>query len=181
MTKIRTALRYSKALFELDKSQSTLDRRLGYFKFLSDIIEQNPELMQFLQAPHIDVKEKKSILESILIKNNDSVFIQFIIYLAHARRISYLKSIGEEFHRMADEFLNYREVKIITAVPLDADSENLLKQVLENGHRKKVTITNQVDPGIIGGAILIVNNEMLDNSVAGKLRKIKEDLLKTTV
>lgn len=181
MTKIKTALRYSKALFELDKSQSTLDRRLSYFKFLSDIIEYNPELMQFLQAPHIDVKEKKSILETILKNHDDPVFIQFIIYLAHARRISYLKSIGEEFHLMVDECLNYREVKIITAVPLDAKTENLLKQTLEDGHHKKVTITNQVDPNIIGGAILITNNEMLDNSVAGKLKKIKEDLLKTTV
>jgi len=181
MIKRGIALRYSKALFEMDKSEATLKKRLAYFQLLQNLLKANPKLEKFLQSPQIDKQNKEELLLSIFNKDADPPFLLYLMNLAQMRRLDYIDQIAMEFHLMVDEFLNIWEAKIITAVPLEEQTGMMLKKKLEDFYKKKIKITNEINPKIIGGAILLANNEMIDWSVASRLKEIKENLLKTHV
>lgn len=181
MIKRTIALRYAKALFDLDHSKENLEKRCKNFNLLQELLEKNPKLRNFLKAPQIEAVEKEKLLQSLLKNEFDKDFFNFLIYLIENRRLNYLTQIGLEYRLIVDQFLNIWEAKITTAVPLEAETEAKLKQKLENFYHKKVKINNVIDPKIIGGAILVVANEMIDWSVANRLRKMKEDLLATNI
>lgn len=181
MIKYAISPRYAKVLFDLDSAKSNLDRRLEDFDSVINIFNQNPQLVRFLKAPHIILKDKKKVLWDSLKEKFDPIFINFLSYLIQKGRLGYLASIGNAYRLLVNEDLERWEADIITAVPLDADSEGNLVKKLEKMFHKKIKLKNKIDPKIIGGAILVISNEMLDWSVTGRLRKLKEKLTATQV
>lgn len=181
MIKRTIALRYSKALFELDLTKENLKRRLDDFEFFMHLLNDQPKLKRLLQSPQISESEKKEVLQKCIGNQTDRLFFQFINYLIEKRRLNDLKQIANEYRLKVNEFLGIWEAKMITAVPLEKEIEMKLKLKLENFYHHKIEITHELDPKIIGGAILIVSNKMIDWSLATRLRKMKENLLAVKV
>ena len=73
------------------------------------------------------------------------------------------------------------EVKVFvtSAVPLTSKIENLILEKSKNFSNKNIFIENQIDPTIIGGFILKINDMQYDASILNKLRVLKIKLLKT--
>ncbi len=176
MIKRALALRYAKALFDMDRGNDNLEMRLNHFDFILDLLHQHPNLMRVLVSPQILLEEKKHILETNLRDKGDSSFFNFLFFMIEKGRLNSLKQIAEEYRMMFNKYLDIWEAKIVTAVPIGQDIEEGLKKKLENYYHKKIKIVKEVDPKIIGGAILIFANEMIDWSVKGRLKKIKENI-----
>lgn len=69
--------------------------------------------------------------------------------------------------------LSGEKTEIISALPLTADEQGAFKQSLKAGE-----ILFNVDPNILGGVIIRVGNRIIDNSVAGKLQAMRQNLEK---
>ena len=176
MIKRALALRYAKALFDMDLAKDNLEKRLTHFDLILDLLRKHPKSMKFLASPQILLEEKKHALETNLRDKCDSSFFHFLFFLIENGRLSSLKQIAEEYRMMFDKHLDIWEAKIVTAVPIGPDIEEGLNKKLENYYQKKIKIVKEVDPKIIGGAILIFANEMIDWSVKRRLKKMKESL-----
>lgn len=181
MIKLAVALRYSKALFDQDLAKGDLEKRLNDFDSLLELLKSYPKLMKFLGAPQIDLQEKEKTFKACVADKFDSTFFHFLFYLIRKGRLSYLTQIALEYRLMVNEYLGIWEAQIFTAVPISEDIEKILKEKLENFYRKKMNIKKEVDSKMIGGAILVVANEMIDWSVRGRLKKLKEHLLAISV
>lgn len=173
--------RYAKVLFHLDCAKGNLDRRLEDFNSIINIFNHNPKLVNFLKTPQVILEDKKKLLFESLKEKFDLMFINFLGYLIQKGRLGNLVSIGNAYRLLVNAYLEKWEADIITAVPIDTYSERRLVNKLEKRFNKKINLTNKIDPKIIGGAILVISNEMLDWSVAGRLRKLKEKLNTTQV
>ncbi len=66
--------------------------------------------------------------------------------------------------------------EVTSAVPLtDAEQETIKKDVLAQVG-EQATITFKVNPSILGGLVLQVGDKVLDNSVAGQLEDLRQNL-----
>lgn len=173
--------RYAKVLFDLDCIKGDFDQRVSNFESIINIFANNPNLVKFLKAPQVALKDKKKVLRNSLKENFDSIFISFLSYLIQKGRLANLSNIGNEYRLLVNKHLNRWEADIITAVPIDVDSEAKLINKLEKSFNKKINLNKVIDPKIIGGAILVISNEMLDWSVTGRLKKLKENLISIKV
>lgn len=171
------ATRYTKALFQLDLSQNQLEKRLDDFVYLTDL-HKHPKLERLLLAPQLEDKEKKELLFSLLDGRLDPVFLKFLSVLIEKRRWSYLTEIIRQYRLMVDRHLNIWEAELVTAIPIDQKTEDVLKDKLQKALNKEIKLKKSVDPKLIGGASLLIDNEMIDWSLAGKLKKMKKELLK---
>ena len=169
--------RYAKVMFNLDVINGSLEQRMRDFELMIKILNENPKLVRFLKTPHVVLGDKKKVLQAIFKGKFDQIFMNFLFYLIQKGRFVNLSHIANEYRLAVDEYLGIWEVDIVTAVPMDPDSEAKLKQKLEKDYNKKINLNKKVDPKIIGGAILVIVNEILDWSVADRLRKLKENLL----
>lgn len=181
MIKRTIAIRYAKALFDLDRKKEDIEIQLLNFKSLMQLFDDHPDKLKYLQTPHIKLDDKKKLLQNSLSKEVSPLFFNFLIYLIEKRRLKEIRQIDKEFRLLVNEYLGIWDAKITTAVPLEPDIEEKLKQKLENFYHFKIKVSKEVDPSIIGGAILVVGNEMIDWSLSSRLKKMKEKLLTTSV
>jgi F-type H+-transporting ATPase subunit delta len=78
-----------------------------------------------------------------------------------------------------ERLMEYRHVvraEVTTAVPLSADRIAELQERLAAATGRRVTMTTNVDPGLIGGAVARVGTTVFDGSIATQLERIKERL-----
>ena len=171
------ALRYSKALFNLDTSHEVLKKRLSDLNQSVTVLNQTPQIIQFFSSPQISREEKKEVLKKGLGKNFDSHLLSFFSFLFEKDRFAYLPEIVKAYEQMAMKELETLQGHLMTAIPIDPALMEKLKQKLEKVYRKKVVISEEIDPQLIGGGILSMDNQQIDFSIKGKLEKLKENLL----
>jgi F-type H+-transporting ATPase subunit b len=63
--------------------------------------------------------------------------------------------------------------EVTSAVPLTSDEKEIVKQDLLSKIGAEVTVTFRVDPAILGGLIVRVEDKVLDGSIAGQLESLR--------
>lgn len=169
--------RYAKVFYDLYASREKLELGLAELDAFVFILNQQPQFAEFLNAPQIEAHEKQKLMKKIFGNKFEETFINFISYLIEQKRLSFLSQILKEYGLLVDEHLGVWRVGLKTAIPISEKLETELRQKIEDVYKKKVVIHTEVDPNIIGGAILVIANEMADWSVKGRLKNLKEELL----
>jgi len=171
------AERYAKVFYELNAPRQKLEQGLAELDAFVFILHQQPQFAEFLNAPQIEAHEKQKMLKKIFGNKFEETLINFISYLIEQKRLSFLSQILREYGLRVDEHLGVWRVDLKTAVPINEEIETQLRKKIEDVYKKRVVIHTEVDPSIIGGAILVIANEMADWSVKGRLKNLKEELL----
>lgn len=171
--KYALSLRYAKVLFDLD---SNFALHLKIFVSTLELLKTNPKLQHFFNSPQITIEEKKNVLD-LLTENLDPLFVIFFSYLIQKKRLDLLNSIKSAYQLLVNEHFQRWEVDLVTKIHIDSDIETKLVNNLESIFQKKIILNKKIDPKLIGGAILVISNKMLDWSIKGRLKKLKENLL----
>lgn len=169
--------RYAKVLFDLDGREGRYAARLRDFDAILDSMEAYPRLEKLFKSPQLPLEEKRAIIRKLFADLFDQRFMNFLFYLLQKGRLAKLSHIAKSYRHMANEHLGMWEADITTAVPIDSENEKKLVAKLEREFQKTIHLNKKVDPQMIGGAVLVVSNEMMDGSVRGRLRKLKEYLI----
>jgi F-type H+-transporting ATPase subunit delta len=172
---------YAKGLIQLSQSHSQLEQHLNELEQFVQLMKEAPALEHFLAHPFIKPEEKKKVLKSILGDGVDLSLLHFLFFLIDRKRIQYLNAILEDYRRLAYDRLGIVDVQVVTAVSMEKKMSEKIQNKLEAFYRKRVQIKEKIDPMIIGGMILMIANQMLDNSVKNRLMQLKENLLAVNV
>ena len=175
------ASHYSQALFKLASSKEQLKKHLSELEEVFALFEANPQLEQVLLAPSIDNQKKKKVLQDLLSDKVDNQLLHFLLLLIDKERFEYLSEIYTKYRRLTKQALDILVVQLITAVPVDLKVKEKLQNKLENIYRKSIEIKESVDSSIIGGMILIMNNQMIDNSIRRRLNDLNQSLLEAII
>ena len=73
------------------------------------------------------------------------------------------------------------ESVLTTAVKVDEKVRNQVIALISEVFSTKVELTENIDPEILGGFILRVDDNYIDASIKNKLRKIRKELLGSTI
>jgi len=170
------ARRYSKALFQLSKEKSDLQRRKFALKLIADLFNRHKRLATFFRLSHVPVVTKKNILQSALKDVEDETLIAFLCLLLDKRRFIYLLEIVRCYEEMADEEMGLLEGTLKTAYPLEQSMMDKMRMALEKKFNKNVVLKEKICPKAIGGGMLFIDNKYVDFSLRGKLQKLKTHL-----
>jgi F-type H+-transporting ATPase subunit delta len=93
--------------------------------------------------------------------------------LAENQRLSVMPEIARQFaqRRAADQKLT--QVDITSAMEMDAASQEQLAEALRQRLGTDVNVQVQVDPSLIGGAIVRAGDLVIDASVRGRLAQLE--------
>lgn len=169
------AHRYAKAFFNLGQNREQLDIWKNDLDRLLEVQKNVPELETFLINPQISTSDKASLLKRIV---SDDLIIGFILLLLENKRYKHLIAIVREFHRLMDLQFGIVEVKLVTAHPVDTTIKQTLKEKLEAVYDHQVKVNERIDPSIIGGAMVLMGNKLLDSSLKTRLNELKLHLLR---
>jgi F-type H+-transporting ATPase subunit delta len=144
---------------------------------ITQLINDFPGFSTFLKHPFIKNEEKKSVLKNLFKDKSDTLFLNFLFFLLDKKRIKYLPQIANEFCEMADKKLGRLQVGLLTALPIDNEMKEKVRQTLENQYKMKVYLKDKIDPQILGGMVLSIGNRVMDGSLKTRSTELKNHLL----
>lgn len=96
--------------------------------------------------------------------------------LAENKRLTLLPQIRSLF----DEFKASQErsvdVEFVTAFPVSEEVSTALGQALRQRLEREIRLRASVDQALIGGAVIRAGDQVIDNSIRGKLAKLAETM-----
>jgi F-type H+-transporting ATPase subunit delta len=96
--------------------------------------------------------------------------------LADHDRLAILDQVAAAFSERLLDAKKVAHADVVTATPLTPASRAALAEALGKASGKTVTMTERVDPSIIGGVVATIGSFVYDGSIAHQLDKIKKQL-----
>jgi len=100
----------------------------------------------------------------------DSKIRNFLDELARNRRLALLPEVAAMFEEMRNEVENVADVQVTSAVALNDAQRNRLAEALKKRLKKDVRLRCDVDPSLIGGAVIRSGDWVLDGSLRAGLQ-----------
>jgi F-type H+-transporting ATPase subunit delta len=174
MSEIKIASRYAKALLELSVEKNALEAVISDFKTFLSIAEQNREVGLTLGSPIVNYDKKFNILKALLGKSANAITISFLDLVTRKKRSNVLIATAKEFLRQYNDYKGIQVAEITTTLPLTGDlRKQIIETVKEISGFDKVELVEKIDKELIAGFVLKVNDKLWDDSISGKLRKLR--------
>jgi len=168
---------YANALFEVASEHDVTDEvreQLGQF---ADELDQNRDLQVFLFSPYFSSQEKKNGIRKI-VEGADERFLNFLELLAERHRMPALFRVRRAYDALWREENKLLPVTVTSAVELDEALVEGVGKRIEEQTGKRVELTSNVDPDVLGGLVLQVGNMVLDASIRNRLEQLRKQVAK---
>jgi ATP synthase, F1 delta subunit len=175
MKQSRASIRYAKAYLEVANDRNSLDQAAADMRAIQETVAASKELSSVLENPMTSPVLKKSILDE-LFKELSTATKDLIRVLSENDRLELLDDIAERFVTLLAKHRGQVQVTLI--IPSADQREVLEKTVLhllkDQGYAN-VLLKVEVNPELIGGFVLKLDDLLYDASVAGKLNALKKN------
>lgn len=172
-----TANRYSRALYLSSTTPEVALDRSHTLESIAGILKNHPKIALFIGSPHIDKNRKIEALTAPLKGNLDPTLLKFLTTLIQRGRFSLLPEISRHYKTLINQKLDLLEARLSTPFPTEPKLLKQLKDELEKIFHKQITIKESIDPRLLGGGLLHIDNKLADFSLKGKLLRLKNHLL----
>ncbi|MFP4015938.1 MAG: ATP synthase F1 subunit delta [Halanaerobiales bacterium] len=176
------AKKYSLALFNLGKENSSLIEYRDELEAFVKTLKENPDLKRFLSHPRVRVEDKKKTIEKIFADNLSRNISNFVRLLIDRRREMYIELIYKNFLNLVNKEKDIIEVEVTSAIELSEELKNSLEKKLDKLlDKKEIIIKEKVDPEIIAGMIVKIGDNVIDGSFRSRLDSLKNNIMQIPV
>lgn len=173
------SMRYARALIAYAFDEGVEDTLYQELSRLSRSYSQFPELRCVLDNPVLTHTEKFQLICTAANGENPSskAFIRFARLVLDHHREFYLQFMVLTFLKLYRNKKGMRRGTLYTAVPIDDDTKEKIRKTAGEQIHVEMELDAVVDPAIEGGFIFDVSDFRLDASVAGQLKKVKQQFI----
>jgi len=172
------ARRYAKALMDLARRDGIIAEIGTQLQQHQALLQAHVNLQRILENPSVDIQVKISIMTTIFERTQPTPLLRnFLLLLLNKGRLPQLDAICMHYERMASDELHRVVAQVTTAFELDAQQRQVVTQKIATATQKDVVLEAYVDPSLIGGLVVRVNNVILDGSVRGQLARMRKAMI----
>lgn len=180
MNDSKISVRYSRAIFQSALEQNNLDKVNQDMIFISEICKI-AETKEFLRSPIIPPSKKAGIFHKMLDGNVEKITLSLVELIVKNGRESFIPAIARDFIYEYKKHMGITDSVLTTAVKVDEKVKKQISDLISGIFKTKVDLKENVDPEIIGGFILQIEDNYIDASIKNKLRKIKKELIGSVI
>ena len=166
-------------LFNVADQIDDLDKVRDGLRTLNHVVLDSGQFRALVQSKKIKGESKVEILNSVLGKLSHPLANEVVSYLKGSSAAKELKEISTFFDSMYGKKSNTIEVKGIVASKMSDEQIESFKTSLDETLGKKTKLSIEVDPSLIGGIKLRIDNTFLDASIHNQLQTLRTELLQT--
>ncbi|MGM0496643.1 MAG: ATP synthase F1 subunit delta [Bacteroidota bacterium] len=172
------ATRYAKALFLKAREEEMLDQAMEEIRFVQSVFHEHSDVLTTLNHPVTYSSQKANILIELFQEKVHPIILDFLLLIARNHREAYFQNIFRDFTDYYNEDKGIKTVELTTAMAIGDDERSDIKQYIKDTFRaNKITFTEKVNPELIGGFIIQIDDKLLDASVRKQLDKIRHNLV----
>ena len=163
---------YARSLFQVAKEQSKIDEireQLGQF---AEALAEDQNLQVFFFSPYFSTTEKKEGLAKAL-DGAEEILVNFLELLIENHRMPVIFRVRRAYDALWEEENQLLPVSVTSAIELDKKTVGQIGDRIAEQTGRKVELSAQVDPDILGGIVVRVGNQVLDASVRNRLEQLR--------
>ena len=165
--------RYARALFDLAHNNQALDSVSASLASVKAALAESDDLRTVTTNPMIGRKDAANAVSAVAkALKLDGLTSNFLAVLAGNSRLSQLPAIISAFAGLAATHRGEVTAQVTTAHPMDAAQTKALAAKLAAREGRSVAIESTTNPDILGGLIVKIGSQMIDNSLATKLNTL---------
>ena len=168
---------YARSLFEVAKEHDKLDVVRDQLGEIADAVAEQHDLQVFFFSPYFSTDEKVDGLQRAL-EDADEAVVNFLELLIEKHRMPALFRIRREFEALWEEENRLLPVQVTSAIELDESTVRQIGDAIGEQTGRRIELTSEVDPDILGGIVLRVGNSILDASIRNRLEKLRKQVAK---
>ncbi|MDD5570053.1 MAG: ATP synthase F1 subunit delta [Bacteroidales bacterium] len=175
MKQKKVSSRYAKALFELSIETKQLEDIKNDIDLIYQVTNDSREFDVVLSSPIIGVDKKIAIFKAVFENKIKELTFSFIRIIVTKNRVSNLKEIAEKFIKLYKEYKGIKTAHLLTAVKIDNETRNKIIQIVKKALNSEIELVEKVNPNILGGFVLTVEDRQYDASIMDKIKELKLD------
>jgi F-type H+-transporting ATPase subunit delta len=170
-------VRYARALFQLSQENKMLETIKNDIVVIQDCCNDSVEFRFLLESPMVKSSEKLRMVNILFKEKLNDLSVKFLQLLVDNKREIFLPDICRNFMDEYKKALGIKEASITTATALSQELKKQIFDYITNIFKIKIELNEKVDPTIIGGFILRIEDEQVNASIQSQLNKIKRELI----
>jgi len=180
MSSLTTLARpYAKAAFGLAQESGQGADALSHWQGMLNLASQiaSDDLVAVvLENPLVSPAQAVELIAGAAGEGFDERFKAFISVLGVNRRLSLLPEIAALFTLLKQEAEQRLQVRVVAATPLDEDQVSRMSEALAKRFDCAIELESEIDPSVLGGAVIYAGDQVIDGSLRGRLNKLSNAL-----
>jgi F-type H+-transporting ATPase subunit delta len=172
---------YARSLYDLAREAGGEEKILE----VADELEQICELMrdkrgrfrEFMASPIIDEGRRANSLRSIFSDRVTDLTLRFLLVLNDKKRLGHLEAITAAFDHLVHETLDRVEVDLYTPSLLGDEQVDIIRRRVHEALGREPVLHTYAEPAMLGGLKLRIGDQLIDGSVATRLRRLRSTIL----
>jgi F-type H+-transporting ATPase subunit delta len=168
---------YAKALFDVANAEGKLAKWSDALNAAAAVLGDS-NAKRVLANPALDQGKRADFIRAVSVGLKGADVFEtpqgkaLLALLAENDRLAMLPEIASQFDALKAEAENKVTAKLISATAVDAGVAERVKQALKVRLGREVELTLEVDPSLIGGAIVQAEDMVIDGSVRTRLEQL---------
>lgn len=169
--------RYAKALLAAAKQKGANSKVSAEIVAVAKIVEADPQVKEYFANPMVSVEQKLTVVKTAFEgKGLSEELLNLLMLLAEKARLSLVGEIAAAYQDLEDAEQGITRGVVKSARPIEASVKAELEKKIEQVLKKKIVLTFQEDPKLLGGVVAHVGGWTFDDSIETHLKKINEEL-----
>ena len=177
MSRLAVARTYADTMLELADRDDAETAWLEMMSEVAGLYETSPPFKAFLHTPRVSDEDKRHVLRETFRDRYPELFIRFLLIVLDKRRQGLLPDI----ETACRDLLYERTGRVHASVTLTTETDSNFRTEIENQLSavlgRNVDAEFRVDPRLIGGMVVRVEDKVLDGSVRRRLQLLRRSLL----
>lgn len=176
----KIALKYAKILLRFAIDMKTLTHVYQEMDYLNQVCAANKLLVHTLKNPLIKKEKKLAVLQAIFPNTVSTLTYRFFAAVIQKQQGRLLPLVAKAFLDAYNQYKGIKIAQVTTTFPL---SDALILQLQEIVQRiapcKQVLLDQKIDPDLIGGYVLQVEDKRMDQSLCSKLHALQKHWIRS--
>ncbi|MDM8533823.1 ATP synthase F1 subunit delta [Clostridiaceae bacterium HSG29] len=172
---------YANSLFEVAAEMDVLDNVSKELNFVTETFKTQKDFYQFFISPKVSKTKRKEVIGNVYKDRLSNEVYNFLKLLIDKDRATEIFSIKLFFDALLDKNRNVKRVVVESVMELTDEHKRKLIEKLSKSTNSEIILKNIVRPEILGGIILRIDNEVIDDSVLSKLDSIGDSITKIII
>ena len=165
------------ALLVVAKEIDAVDEVQRSIKLVLELLKKDAQFRAFMQSKRFTIEQKTEVIKFGLQDVCNPLIQELLIIEIDQNPTILMRDLSYIFDAMVKDELNIVPVEAHVADELSVDELAYLQKILEESIGKDTELDLKIDPNLLGGIKLRIENTFLDASIKNKMDNLRRELL----
>ena len=142
--------------------------------FVTDVLAKQPAFRKLFEPGMLNRDDRIQLVERSIRPFASKSLGNFLVVLARHERLELIEQIARVAQREHEKRTGHQRVQVSSSRPLDAGTLDRVKSRLRDAFKFEPILEASVDPKLIGGLVIRVENSVYDGSLKSRLSQLEK-------